>query len=146
MSGQCISVLSIILYPLCSSSPLESLPLPSLLTSVATIPSSTTPSGLAPLLTTMPSYSLPPSSGNGPVFASTTNASYSSLSPLLLSPGLVLSPLLEPVSQCLVRRIQSGRFFEMRELISDNIALHDKFKAIQSQISIAEIPAALRLR
>ena len=34
----------------------------------------------------------------------------------------------------------------MRELLSDNIALHDQLEAIQSRINIAAIPAALRSR
>lgn len=57
------------------------------------------------------------------------------------SGGLILSSALDPVPQRLVQRIQAGRFIEMRELLSDNIALHDQLETLQGTVNLVSTPA-----
>ena len=45
--------------------------------------------------------------------------------------GLILSPASEPFPQNLVDKVKSGLFVEMRELLSDNIALMQQLEDIQ---------------
>jgi hypothetical protein len=47
------------------------------------------------------------------------------------STGLILSPASEPFPQKLVGKVKSGQFVEMRELLSDNIALIQQLEDIQ---------------
>ena len=47
------------------------------------------------------------------------------------STGLILSPASEPFPQKLVDKVKSGQFVEMRELLSDNIALMQQLEDIQ---------------
>ena len=54
------------------------------------------------------------------------------------SPGMILSPACDPFPESLVRRIQSGQFVDMRDLLADNIALI-------SQLSSLHGPGALPL-
>jgi hypothetical protein len=44
---------------------------------------------------------------------------------------MILSPASDPVPERLVRKIQAGEFVEMRELLADNIALHDRASELQ---------------
>ena len=60
--------------------------------------------------------------------------------------GMILSPALDPIPQRLVQRIQGGRFLEMRELLSDNIALHEQLEAVQAQGNLTPLPAAVWTR
>ena len=60
--------------------------------------------------------------------------------------GLILSSALQPIPSHLVRRICAGEFVEMRDLLSNNVALHDQVEAIQGPIFNAATPAALRPR
>ena len=46
------------------------------------------------------------------------------------SQGMILSPALQPIPARLVHRIQSGEFVEMRDLLCDNIALHNQLETI----------------
>ena len=59
------------------------------------------------------------------------------------SDGLILPPALEPITHHLVHRNQTGRFLEMRELLSDNIALHNQLEAIQRHTSLAVLPSTV---
>ena len=45
-----------------------------------------------------------------------------------------------------MQQIQAGRFVEMRELLNDNIALHDQLEAVQGQTTFIALPASLRTR
>ena len=67
-----------------------------------------------------PNPVIPPSYGATPIGVPATQ-----------SQGLILSPALEPIPARLVGRIASGQFVEMRDLLSDNIALHDQLEAVQ---------------
>ena len=58
--------------------------------------------------------------------------------------GLILSSALQPIPAHLVRRIHSGEFVEMRDLLSDNVALHNQLEAIQWPLVSAVTPAVLR--
>ena len=60
--------------------------------------------------------------------------------------GMILSPALQPIPARLVRRIQAGEFIEMRDLLTDNIALHDQLEAVQGPLYNAATPGALRAR
>ena len=60
--------------------------------------------------------------------------------------GVILSPALQPIPGRLVRRIISGDFVEMRDLLTDNIALHDQLEAVQGPLNLTPIPGALRPR
>ena len=64
------------------------------------------------------------------------------LPPLAL--GMTLSPAMAPIPHRLVQRIQAGRFMEMRELLTDNLALHDQLEAVQGLPGLVSLPAALR--
>ena len=66
--------------------------------------------------------------------------------PVAQSLGLILSPALQPIPARLVRRIQSGEFVEMRDLLSDNVALHDQLEAVHGPLLAAHTPASLRPR
>lgn len=60
--------------------------------------------------------------------------------------GLILSSALQPIPGRLVRRIRSGEFVEMRDLLSDNVALHEQLESIQGPLISAVTPAGLRPR
>lgn len=60
--------------------------------------------------------------------------------------GMILSPALQPIPARLVRRILSGDFVEMRDLLIDNITLHDQLEAVQGPLNLTPIPGALRPR
>ena len=62
------------------------------------------------------------------------------------SQGMILSAALQPIPARLVRRIQSGEFVEMRDLLTDNIALHEQLEAVQGPLLSAATPGALRAR
>ena len=58
--------------------------------------------------------------------------------------GMILSPALQPIPGCLVCRILSGEFIEMRDFLTDNITLHDQ--AVQGPLNLTPIPGALQPR
>ena len=60
--------------------------------------------------------------------------------------GMILASALQPVPARLVRRIRAGEFVEMRDLLSDNVALHDQLEAIQGPLVNAVTPGTLRPR
>ena len=78
----------------------------------------------------------------------TTQAAVSQPPSLLppLASGLILSPAMAPIPHRLVQRIQAGRFVEMRELLTDNLALHDQLEAVQGLPGMIALPATLRTR
>ena len=51
--------------------------------------------------------------------------------------GMILSPALEPVPYQLVQRIRARQFVEMRDLLSDKIALHRQWEAAQGCVNVA---------
>ena len=60
--------------------------------------------------------------------------------------GLILSSALQPIPGRVVRRIHSGEFIKMRDLLSDNAALHEQLESIQGPLISAVTPAGLRPR
>ena len=116
--------------------PLGSLPLPAAITSVAV----TSPN---PAVTTDSR-----TGGTGQnVLSVITPSTNSNLAPSSQQPtGIILSPALQPIPARLVRRIQEGEFLEMRELLADNIALHDQLEAIQGPVITQATPGSLRPR
>ena len=60
--------------------------------------------------------------------------------------GLILSSALQPIPGRVVRRIRSGEFIKMRDLLSDNAALHEQLESIQGPLLSAVTPAGLRPR
>ena len=56
--------------------------------------------------------------------------------------GLILSPSSNPIPHWLAGRIQVGEFIEMRDLLVDNISLHNQLEDFHSQIW-PSIPAHL---
>ena len=58
--------------------------------------------------------------------------------------AMVLSPALDSVPQHLVQCIRAGQFVEMRELLGDNIALHDQLEAVQAHTSLIALPSMCR--
>ena len=63
------------------------------------------------------------------------------LPPLAL--GLTLSPAMSPIPHRIVQRIQAGRFVEMRELLTDNLALHNQLEAVQGLPGLVSKPTTL---
>ena len=57
--------------------------------------------------------------------------------------GVILSPALQPIPARLVWRIVAGHFVEMRDLLLDNIALHDQLEAVSGPLSTQSILGAL---
>ena len=53
--------------------------------------------------------------------------------------GMVLSPATQPIPANLVQRIQSGQFIEMRDLLSDNIALIDQLSYLSGLVPLPQI-------
>ena len=72
-------------------------------------------------------------------------ASSGPVSQFLPAAGLALSPGSEPFPQRLVDKIRSGQFMDMRDLLSDNIALLDRLDVLGGQPSLA-LPGALKPR
>ena len=75
----------------------------------------------------------------------TTQAAVSQPLSLLppLASGLILSPVMAPIPHRLVQRIQAGWFVEMRELLTDNLALHNQLEAVQGLPGMIVLPATL---
>ena len=71
---------------------------------------------------------------------------YAAMPTVTPSSGLLLSPASEPIPARLVSRISSGQFVEMRDLLSDNIALHDKLESFHGSYGLAALPHPLRPR
>ena len=121
---------------------LGGLPGAAALTSVATIQPV-----LPPITTTPPSSQLTISTSQALPIPTYVLADSSLQVPALPScGGVILSPALDPIPQHLVQRIRLGRFVEMQELLSDNIALHDQVEAIQGVTNAASFPLLLRTR
>ena len=59
---------------------------------------------------------------------------------------MILSPALQPIPARLVRRILAGEFVEMRELLADNIALHDQLESVHGPLHSLSTPGSLRAR
>ena len=59
--------------------------------------------------------------------------------------GLILSPSSDPIPHWLVSRIQVGEFIEMRDLLADNISLHNQLEDFHGHIW-PSTPAHLRPR
>ena len=128
---------------------LGSLPPPSAIASVATLQSITSPPAAAAITQpldlrvsphmagTLPPLGnqLPPPLPTG--LSPSTSAHTSRL-------GMILSPASDPIPFHLVNRIQSGEFVEMRELLADNIALHNQTLELHGQSALAVTPASLR--
>lgn len=64
----------------------------------------------------------------------------------LLTPGLSLSPASEPFPAKLVERVRSGQFVEMRDLLTDNIALLQQLEVFRGQCPLQTLPGALKPR
>lgn len=64
----------------------------------------------------------------------------------LLTPGLSLSPASEPFPAKLVERVRSGQFVEMRDLLTDNIALLQQLEVFGGQCPLQTLPGALKPR
>ena len=62
------------------------------------------------------------------------------------SQGMILSSALQPVPARLVCRIRAGEFIEMRDLLTDNLSLHDQLEAVQGPLLNAVTAGALRPR
>ena len=141
----------LVTYPqlFCLIGALGVLPQPSLLTSVATMP---------PVPGIPPSLPQLPSAGNlapAPAVPTTSAPSLHPgclqsvsglLPPVSQSQGLILSSALEPIPARLVGRITSGQFIEMRDLLTDNIALHDQLEALQGTYHLTTLPNSIRPR
>ena len=111
--------------PTTSAVPLGVLPTPAAITSVAlTVPSSASGS-------TLPQVQA--------VVTRTSQAQSQTR-------GVILSPALQPIPARLVRRIRSNEFIEMRDLLTDNIALHEQLEAIHGPLLNVATPGALRPR
>ena len=61
----------------------------------------------------------------------------------LRSEGLILASALQPIPARLVRQIRAGKFVEMRDLLSDKVALHNQLEAIQGPLVNAVTPCVL---
>ncbi len=60
--------------------------------------------------------------------------------------GLILSPMTEPIGPKLVHRIRSGQFVEMRELLPDNMALHQNLEAMHGHLPLHSMSGSVRPR
>ncbi len=65
-----------------------------------------------------------------------TPSDHTSVMSPLSRPGLILSPASDPVPHSLVQRIQAGQFIDMRELLTDNIALLNQLSTLQPTIPL----------
>ena len=86
-----------------------------------------------PLMTTLPSTTPPTASLSSPVPVSSLPAlplASPTTQPLLLSPSFT------PLPVRLVERIQRGEFVEMRELLTDNIALLRQLEEVQPNTAV----------
>ena len=66
--------------------------------------------------------------------------------PTTAASGMILSSSIEPIPPRLVQRIQSGQFVEMRELLSDNLALFQQMETLHGQASWSLAPPSHRPR
>ena len=119
------------------SDSLGALPAPVCLASVATIQTGGPPPTTAIPYMTHPYLACPP------VIPTALPANVPVTS---TSDGMILSPALDCIPQRLVQRIQGVHFLEMRELLSDNISLHEQLEAVHAQGNLAPYPAALQTR
>lgn len=131
---------------------LATLPPPSALTSVALIPNTSRDSLQAPTTVT---WSLPQGTPGLQAPVVMTPSRFSGVPTLatgqpMTSPpsglGLSLSLATEPIPQKLVDKILAGQFVEMRELLTDNIALLNQLDTFGGQAPIPILPGALKPR
>ena len=73
------------------------------------------------------------------------SSSASGMAPNSSRQGLILSPASDPIPHRLVQRIRAGEFVDMRDLLADNISLHNQLEALHGQASLAS-PASLQPR
>ena len=133
------------LWPRHRQSYLHWLPLPYHLPSLATSTFPSWSSGLAlpPTTTaftwpqTVP-WMTPPTNVDGP--------SHHLLGQVPAPNGLILSPMTEPIGPKLVHRIRSGQFVEMRELLPDNMALHQNLEAMHGHLPFHSMSGSVRPR
>ena len=59
---------------------------------------------------------------------------------------MILSPALQPIPGHLVRRMQTGEFIEIRDLLTNNISLHDQLEAVEGPLYNAATQGALWAR
>lgn len=78
-------------------------------------------------------------------FARPTPMAHQSVPPLPI-PGFSLSPASEPFPQKLVDKVRSGQFVEMREMLTDNIALLQQLETFNGQCILPTLPGALKPR
>ena len=130
-------------------SSLGSLPVPSSLTSVAQLTSSATNT----VTVSLPVMSIPivPRFSMGGTITTSAGQGQSSHDVGRGScgadvQGMILSQALQPIPARLVRRILSGDFMEMRDLLIDNVTLHDQLESVQGPLNLTPIPGALRPR
>ena len=60
--------------------------------------------------------------------------------------GMILSPAADPIPHRIVQRIRAGEFVDMRDLLADNISLHNQLEDLHGQTQIASTPTSLRPR
>lgn len=58
--------------------------------------------------------------------------------------GLSLSPATEPFPQKLVDRVRTGQYIEMRDLLTDNIALLQQLETFNNNCQLPGLPGVLR--
>ena len=73
------------------------------------------------------------------------------LSPILPFPHhrmilMIFSPAVDSIPYRIVQRIQAGEFVDMRDLLANNISLHNQLEDLHGQTQIASTPASLRPR
>ena len=128
------------------SSPLGGMPSSCMLTSVATVGVA---GGLSlqqaggDVTSVTQSSSVPRASVPTPISQIATCAGQSGIGGSL---SVILSSSSQPIPARLTRRIMAGEFVEMRELLCDNIALHDQLESIHGSLQTMATPGALRAR
>ena len=134
-------LLAVVSFTLCTGviRPLGTQPLPEEIVSVATV---SIPATSATPSTTIASHTMTtPTSVHAPLMAVSTTHS----SPVNAH-GIILSSALQPIPARLTRRILSGEFVEMRDLLMDNMALHDQLESVQGPLLGVTTTGALRAR
>ena len=127
--------------------PFGAMPAPTALTSVATITPRTSAvhSEVAPPFSAPLLASASPSSIGSRLQSQTgipiTTMAISTTAQVLPGPkGVILSPAFQPIPARLVQRINSAKFVEMRDLLSDNIALHDQLESVHGPLQTISTP------
>lgn len=127
--------------------PLGAMPAPTALISVTTITPRTSAvhSEVAPPFSAPLLASASPSSIGSRLQSQTgipiTTMAISTTAQVLPGPkGVILSPAFQPIPARLVQRINSAKFVEMRDLLSDNIALHDQLESVHGPLQTISTP------